>query len=229
MATPEKENPKTKRGVTEPGKRNDKYHTDEVKKFIAKRRDRGESWKTIAKETNKGFGFTMTDITTKKIFEEAMAEGLIHSKKMGRVFSKYADQMDDRYGKACKMVDWLVDSIERVKEEFESQDLDDLQKYIRFIKLAPTVIATSREILNQLDFIRKEQERIKISQKNLIYSPIQINQFIHKFLKDYVKEGKIKILKNIPEINALAMNRIKKTKKEESKENGTKETDETDE
>ena len=91
---------------------------------------------------------------------------LIKSKKMGKVFSKYADQMDDRYGKACRMVDWLVESIEKVKEEFESSDADDLQKYIRFIKLAPTVIATSREILNQLDFIKREQERIKVQQTN---------------------------------------------------------------
>ena len=200
---------------------NTKYRKPEVKKVLVDKRCDGLSWKEIVIEINKKFKFKMTEVTAKKIYEEAIAEGLLQSKKMRNTFSKYADKMNERYEKACQMVDWLSESVEKIKFQFDSEDGEDLQRYLKFIKLAPTIIATSREILNQLEFIRKEQERINITQTNMIYSPIQINQLLHKSLEGYVNEGKIKILKEIPEIRKLSLARVREKNKKEDKEDGS--------
>jgi hypothetical protein len=51
-----------------------------------------------------------------------------------------------------------------------------------------------REILNQLNFIKKEQSQVLVNQKNLIYSPLQIMNQVNQQITQLEKEGKIKIL-----------------------------------
>ena len=58
------------------------------------------------------------------------------------------------------------------------------------------------------------QEKIIHQQKNLIYSPIQINQRVDKLIKQYEAEGKIKVLKMLPSEEAEKEEDEEKEKKE---------------
>ena len=60
-----------------------------------------------------------------------------------------------------------------------------------YIKYAPTILAVCREVLSQLEFIKREQEKIIVNQKNVIYSPLQIVQEFNRLeeAKKKEKEG----------------------------------------
>ena len=65
-----------------------------------------------------------------------------------------------------------------------------------YLKHAPTIIAILRESLNQLMFVRREQEQITVKQQNLIYSPLQIIQEMNR-----IEDSKEKLVVLSPEVS----------------------------
>ena len=96
----------------------------------------------------------------------------------------------------CKWIDRLGEIFDNLYEKVKKGEISELI----LLKIAPIIQNNSKEVLNQLKFIRDEQERITVQQKNLIYSPIQIIQVIHNNLKKLQEEGFITIHKPIQEI-----------------------------
>ena len=143
---------------------------------------------------------TISKIRIEDIYNQNSAKRLLMNKDADKVFDKYYEGMGQRYERACTMVDWLTDSIEEMKRQIDETDGPD--KKLLFIKLSPTILATAREIISQLRFLREEQEKIKVQQKNLIYSPMQINLYMTRNLKEWQKKGYIRVLKQIPEMES---------------------------
>jgi len=163
-----------------------------VKKTIVELRNKGTSWKTLVKELEEKTGVRCSIPTAKVLFEKEIAKTITTSPKSKDQFRANISMLHERWQRAQKLLDKLEDAFNKAFEKYK--DSPDLW----IIKFGPTLLALTREMVNQLEFVRKEQERITIQQKNLIWSPIQINMQIHKFIKEYEKEGYIKILKNIP-------------------------------
>ena len=163
----------------------------------------------VANIIEQEFGTKIEPEDIDKVLNRGIARGIVNDQKAAKIFERYEKLIGQRYGKAVKMIDWLIEAVEKIKDEFDSSDKDQATKYLSFIKLAPTITSLSKEILAQIDFIKKQQEQIKIEQKNIIYSPMQINYILQNQLKDLAKQGYIRILKTLPE---------EKKKKKEEKE-----------
>src|SRR3989344_8350001 len=96
----------------------------------------------------------------------------------------WQDRFRERYEKICNWTDDLGEMMEKLKIQLSSEE------YLRY---APTIIALSREILNQLDFIRKEQERIENKKTGSHLSNMQRLEETIKTIKEFENEGWITI------------------------------------
>jgi hypothetical protein len=152
----------------------------------------------IAEEMTKIIGLKVTQIDISDIMQTEKAKAYVYGSE-GRIknANKTLKVIQERYKSATDMVDWLVNSIEKIKKSLDG--LPEEEAAIKFIKLAPVIIQTSREIINQLEYIKTEQENIKIEQNNLILSPIEVNIQMTRKLKEWHERGYIRILKKIPE------------------------------
>lgn len=171
-----------------------KENLDEIYKL----RKNGFSNEKIADSMSKSFNI---DVKTEDIAkaikrEEIRAFAYGSADRRERANFELAE-LANRYKKATDMVDWLVDSIEKIKTGLSG--LPPEEYAIKFIKLTPVIIATSKEIINQLEFVKKQQEQMAIEQQNMILSPIEVNIQMTKKLKDWAEKGYIKILKVLPD------------------------------
>jgi hypothetical protein len=177
---------------------NDAYKNPELRKDIVSLRNKGYSLEDIQQEINNKYSLDMTVPTVGNIYNKEIAKATILDKGTSKDFKEHRMAMSKRYGRIVKIADFLLEAIEEVKNEFESSDMDKMQKYINFIKMTPHITRALDQVLSQLEFLKKEDERIKVEQQNLIYSPIQINQYLQESITDLVKEGYIKVLRNLP-------------------------------
>lgn len=159
-------------------------------KIVSLRRE-GIGWTKIVETLKKDFDVVVTSPTIKAIFEKEMAKAL-KSPKVRDQFRADYQVIHERWTKAQELLEKLEDAFNKTYEKYGDQP------EVIFLKMGPTLLSLVREITNQLEFIRKEQERITIQQKNYIWSPIQINMQIHKHLKEYEEQGYLKILKKLP-------------------------------
>jgi len=165
----------------------------ELRKLVVKLRKKGWIWRRIVEEVQRRFDVKISQMTARNIFEKEVAkETLMRPKARDYIKGAY-HSIQERYERAVRYVDKLGDAIDHIYNKYGEASPE------LFIKYAPVILATAREILNQLEFLKREQERITLHQKNLIYSPIQIVNILNQKLIELEKEGYIKILKKIPE------------------------------
>jgi len=191
---------KRKRGpvVTKPGEINTIYKDTNLRTKLIELRTAGRTWEQCSEILTADFNTPISASQLKVIYPEELAKSITFDKGSNKIFEKHRDELTKRYERVVKITDWLLEAIEKVRDEFESSDMDDIQKYLAFIKMTPQINMTVKSVLEQLDFIRQENDRIKIEQKNYIYSPVQINQHIYSTLKMLNKQGFIRILKKLP-------------------------------
>jgi len=177
---------------------NEEYQNPELREEILKLRNKGYSFESIKDEINNKYELDISESTIRTIYEKELAKALTIDKLSNKNFDTYRKAMVARYDRIVKIADFLLEAIEEVRDRFESSDMDKVDKYIAFIKMTPNITRALDQVLSQLEFLRKEDERIKIEQKNIIYSPIQINQYLQDSLGDLIRDGYIKVLRKLP-------------------------------
>jgi hypothetical protein len=173
--------------------RGDEFKRLEVVKRIYDLRTQGESFHEITPKIIEEFNIHITDPTVKKIYNQYISRSLLvnaeaEKKEVAPIIQDYQAKMDARFDKIAKVTDELMDSLTKLKNEF---DKEGPEGRLLVIKLIPSILAVSREILAQLQFIKREQSNISITQKNMIYSPMQIMQVLNKEMTKMQKDGKI--------------------------------------
>lgn len=159
------------------------------------------------------------------MFKKEEAKAFIYGSKSRKDNANYElEQLSNRYKKASDMVDWLVDSIEKIKVGLS--ELPPEEYAIKFIKLTPAILSISKEIINQLEYVKKEQEQMAIEQKSMMLSPIEVNIQMTKKLKEWSDKGYIKILKVI---SVKDENEDEKENKKNNKEIGEEKYEEAEE
>ena len=172
-----------------PFKQNPSFARPEIVKKIYELRTQREPWHNIAAKILEEFDLKITDPTIKNIYERYVAKNLIvQGVKEGKIAQEivpdYQKKMEERFDRVVKVTDDLMDTLVELKKNIPPM------LYVRFV---PTILMVCREILNQLNFIKKEQTQVLINQKNLIYSPLQIMNIVNTELIKLEKEGKIEI------------------------------------
>jgi len=163
-----------------------------ISKRIYKLVTEGMPYSRIPEVILKEHKVSMTRQSVKKIYDRFIAKSDIIKRTQSSelneaesVMDSWDNRMRDKFKQVDRAVTKLMETINEVAEYLPAQE---------YLKLAPTILATCREILNQLEFLRKEQDSIKVQQKNLIYSPMQIIQILNKNMNKLEKEGKIIII-----------------------------------
>jgi hypothetical protein len=174
-----------------PFKQNPAYADPKITKKVYDLKSQGESNAGIAGKLKEEFGLTITPPTIKNIYERFVAKNMVvkgvkEGKLADEVVPDYQAKMDARFDRITKVTDDLMDTLDELKKTMPPQ---------YYIKYVPTILMVCREILNQLNFIKKEQSQVLINQKNVIYSPLQIMNILNKELPKLESEGKIIIKK----------------------------------
>lgn len=152
-------------------------------------------WITVCEILNEEHGTKMTSATAKKIYNQDIARAITVEKKAGRSFNQYGVQLEALFGRTINILDKYLKAIEQVHIGFESSDASDLQKYLAFMKTSQAANGTINQIFSAIKVMQDQQDKIKLEQKNFIYSDIQIRDKIKAVLKKLIKEGKIKVLR----------------------------------
>jgi hypothetical protein len=121
------------------------------------------------------------------VAKNMVVQGVKEGKLAQEIVPDYQKKMEERFDRVTKVTDDLMDTLVELKKNIPPM------LYVKFI---PTILLVCREILNQLNFIKKEQIQVLINQKNVIYSPMQIMNIVNQEILKLEKEGKIEI-KNI--------------------------------
>ena len=157
----------------------------EVRKKIVQMRNNGAVWKDIADTLKKELEISVSLPMLKKIFDEEVAKSTLKSPKFRDMFQADYVRVKERYDKMCGTMDQLMKVIDRLFDKYGDNTPEI------FLKFAPMINQSVQTILRQLEFVTRSQEKIIHQQKNLIYSPIQINQKVDKLIRQYETEGKI--------------------------------------
>ena len=106
------------------------------------------------------------------------------------------EKIKDRWEDAWTIVGELSKNAKAIVKDINNLNVDAQKNYL-ILKLTPTLISISKEIRDQLIFIRNQEEQINKKQNNLIINTFQINQYMNDHLKKWEKEGFVKVLKQI--------------------------------
>jgi len=171
--------------------------TDEQERRIVELRTKEKlNWKKTTEKFNKEFGTDYVYATIQKAYFRKTSKAILNDKRVDDQSYKDYQMIHKRYVKACKVIDNLMDEMEKLREELSQEDMPQLHlKYAK--EYIPLLINLSREVVNQLNYLKQEQEKIQVQQKNYLINPIQINAHLSKSLEYLREKGFVKILKPI--------------------------------
>ena len=176
--------------------RNKKYTDPKLLKRIYKLRIEGLNWEAISQEVEKEFGLTIFRETIKKMYDDYLTHAHVVVASM-KEDKRRAKELQIDWNKKIEekfvLIDKMTNKFMKVLNDLFEESLKEENKF-RYVKLIPVGLAVSREILNQLHFIKKQQEQIIFNQKNVIYSPLQIMNVINKEMKKQTKDNELKII-----------------------------------
>ena len=160
--------------------------TPEILKKIFELRNAGNGFNNISKMISDEFNVGITHPTAKNLYYEYAAKQKVKKQIGEDVDEEWDKAMKEKFERIEKITNSLLDAVETIKDELTPE---------LYLKHAPTIIAILRESLNQLAFIKNQQEQITIKQQNLIYSPLQVMQQLNQLEKKekeiiIVSEGK---------------------------------------
>ena len=169
------------------------YRTPEVKKFITKLKSENPdlSYDIIAERVNQKFKLKMSGFVARNILEKEVAGDMLMNQESKNIFEADYNILSKRFREAG---DWM-EKLNKLYSELWEKYKDRPEV---LLKLSPSIVNVQREILNQIDFAVRQQQRLLTQQKSIIYTPIQIVNIMGKRLLHYEKEGIIKILKPLP-------------------------------
>jgi len=172
-------------------------HTDpKLFKKIYELRNKGLDWEAISKEIENTFETKIHRQTIKTYYEDYVRRGQVITNSL-RTDKRRAKELTIDWNKKLEekfnKIDSMTNKFMEVLEDLFDESMGSENK-LTYIKLIPTGLAVCREILNQLLFIKKQQEQIIVNQKNVVYSPLQIMNIMDKEMKKKVKENEIKIV-----------------------------------
>ncbi|MEK6915146.1 MAG: hypothetical protein AABW89_01235 [Nanoarchaeota archaeon] len=155
----------------------------EIAKEIEKLKMRGFGLRTIKSLISQEHGIEFSHQTianyldTKGVSMEVIIET---DKSLKKEAEDWQNRYYERYKRLCGWSDDLGDMMDKLKNQLTPEE---------YLKYAPLIIALSKEILNQLEFIRKEQERVDNKKKEERPSNKDSLQELIKNLGELEREG----------------------------------------
>jgi hypothetical protein len=190
----EEEEEKVVVDVTELNKSKKKKITPRVLKTIVHfRAVKSLPFKEVAEKVGKKYGIKLSEKEVCEAYDLETSKATVISEKGNKMFNRQIAEMEERFEDIWETVDRLHQASKKLMDEFEANSETEMQAYINFLKVSPHILAITREIKAQIEFIREQNSTYIKEQKNFIYSPIQIMTEVNKYLKVLAQENKIEI------------------------------------
>lgn len=142
----------------------------------------------VARRLNVEFKCTITSGEIAYLIKKIGAKAVVNSDEVKKLFDESFGKLFIRWEKSLEMVDSLLKMYDKFKVQIEESD--DAKQIILFLKLTPSIIQIAKEIREQLDFIKNQQETIKLEIKNNYITPIQINNMFSELENERFKKLK---------------------------------------
>ena len=159
------------------------FENPKVMKRIFELKSDGLSDSKTAEKIKEEFGISVFRTTIPIVYEKYVKKAEILSSLIPEEKREKFTTWNDKIGKKIESIDkattTLMDKLEEVGKNLTPED---------YIKLAPTILAVCREILNQIIFLKKQQEQMMIEQRKSVYSPLEILEILHKEQEKKKKE-----------------------------------------
>lgn len=150
-----------------------------------------KNFNEVTRRINEEFGIDTTVRYITNCYKKNKKREFIVDPSNTEFFENSFSETKQRWKEAWDMMSWLVKQVRDFQDMLDEQDKN--QRVLMAIKAIPQLTTLSKSIIEQLQFLRKETENIKINQKQFIYSPIQLNLEMKKYKNIFIKEelGKI--------------------------------------
>lgn len=174
--------------------RSGKYDKPEIYAYIVENRNKDKSWSEIAQGIEeRGYG-SMTPDTASKLWSKALARSIVIHNTAQEQFDDFSSELQKMYSKAIAVLSRHIDILDKIYTEFETSDMETMQKYLMYIKLAPQIKMTADTILSYLREYKDGQDKLITEKKNEVWSASEMIEYINKYLKTLEKSGQVKIL-----------------------------------
>ena len=151
----------------------------------------------VTKTINEEFNLNTNPDVIIKVYKRNKKKEFLIDPTNTEFFENSFTETKKRWKEAWDMMSWLVKQVRDFQKMLDTQDKN--QRVLMAIKSIPQLTALSKAIIEQLQFLRKETEQIKINQKQFIYSPIQLNLEMKKYKGIFIKEEMNKREKKLKE------------------------------
>ena len=165
-----------------PFEKKTELRTPEILKRIFDLRNDRAGFNNIAKIISDEFNVNLTHPTAKNLYYEYAASQKTKKESGEKVDDEWDKVLKEKFERIERITSSLLDAVDLIKDKLTPE---------LYLKYAPTIISILRESLNQLSFIRNEQEQITVKQQNLIYSPLQLMQQINQVIDSKEKKKEI--------------------------------------
>lgn len=166
----------------------------ELLRRIYKLRSEG-TWEHVKQKVYEEFGYDIPIGTLRNLHDKHVAKS--------QMISEAKEEQEKEASEVN--IDWnkrLMEKFNNIDETLTKQ-LEDINQMVSeakeagdsktYMKLIDQQVTLSKEILNQLHFIRKLQENIYEKKKDAVMTSLQVQDMVNKQLNDLEEQGIIKI------------------------------------
>ena len=174
-----------------------KYTNEElIKKIYQLRTHKGLGYEDISREIEEEFNVKIGAQTIKGYYENyvSRANAITSTLKVEQDEAKEVSiDWHKKFSEKFDLIDQTISTqMKRMTKMLDTAYSKGDEK--KYVKLLSTLLSLSKDLQNQLGIIKNQQENIITSQKNVVYSPLQVMGIINKELQKQIKEGKIKLI-----------------------------------
>ncbi|MFH1275955.1 MAG: hypothetical protein ABIH82_02500 [Candidatus Woesearchaeota archaeon] len=163
------------------------FKDEKLLKFIYELKKEGMSDSKIAEEVNKNFGIKIFRTTVREVYKKYMNEyDMIADQLPGKTAKSIID-WNSRAEEKFEEIDRITKKVMKVLEGLLDQSWEEGET-LKYVKLIPITLNVCREILSQLQYLKNQQDQMRLEQKKATLSPLQIVKKIEEISKKNKKE-----------------------------------------
>lgn len=148
--------------------------------------EKHKNFTKVTKIINKEFNLSTFVSTIRNAYCRNKKREFVVDPTNTEFFENNFSETKKRWKESWDMMSWLVKQVRDFQNMLDTQEKD--KRVLMAIKCIPQLTTLSKSIIEQLQFLRKETEQIKINQKQFIYSPIQLNLEMKKYRNTFIEE-----------------------------------------
>lgn len=161
--------------------------------------DSGITWVDVSKKVNNEFDLDLSPSRVSDLYNKELSTEVTLNRQANKKLDRFVDSIGKRFESVSKTTDRFHRLIDRTLSALEDcEDLELLERIKDVLDVGRQNEAANRMIMNQIQLVRDEQDKISVTQKKSAYSEDEIKSNVYKQLSKTLRllsnQGKIKII-----------------------------------